>query len=173
VYLIVHDRQVAEDVAQQAFAQLLIHWRKVSAYERPEAWVRRVAIRLAARTVKRERLRTTLHQQVEQQLPAPSPDVDLVRALKALPPRQRASINVEIESGTQGWSSGQPFCCPQGCAARERCRHRRDGAPDPSDPQSAGASAAGANYRRSSSRAQCATARAGHDPAGEALVSAR
>jgi RNA polymerase sigma factor (sigma-70 family) len=91
-YLILHDRQGAEDVAQQAFAQLLVHWRKVSKYEQPEAWVRRVAIRLAARAVRRDRLREILHQQVEQPLPTQSVDVDLVRALKALPPQQRAAV---------------------------------------------------------------------------------
>lgn len=44
-YLIVHDRQRAEDVAQEAFIQLLAHWNKVSRYQQPGAWVRRVAIR--------------------------------------------------------------------------------------------------------------------------------
>jgi DNA-directed RNA polymerase specialized sigma24 family protein len=28
-YLLLHDRQRAEDVAQEAFTQLLVHWRKV------------------------------------------------------------------------------------------------------------------------------------------------
>jgi RNA polymerase sigma-70 factor (ECF subfamily) len=91
-YLILHDRQGAEDVAQQAFAQLFVHWRKVSKYERPEAWVRRVAIRLATRTIRRDRLRAILHQQVELPLPSSSIDIDLVRALKALPPQQRAAV---------------------------------------------------------------------------------
>jgi DNA-directed RNA polymerase specialized sigma24 family protein len=49
VFLILHDRGRSEDVTQEAFIQLLVHWRKVSRYERPEAWVRRVAIRQAIR----------------------------------------------------------------------------------------------------------------------------
>lgn len=28
-YLVLHDRQRAEDVAQEAFTRLLVHWRKV------------------------------------------------------------------------------------------------------------------------------------------------
>ena len=40
VFLILHDRGRSEDVTQEAFIQLLTHWRKVSRYERPEAWVR-------------------------------------------------------------------------------------------------------------------------------------
>src|SRR6266487_1774832 len=47
VYLIVHDLDRAEDITQDAFVQLLRHWKKVSRYDRPGAWVRRVAIRLA------------------------------------------------------------------------------------------------------------------------------
>ena len=39
-YLVVHDPQRAEDVAQEAFIQLFTHWRKVSRYEQPGAWVK-------------------------------------------------------------------------------------------------------------------------------------
>lgn len=91
-YLILHDRQGAEDVAQQAFTQLLVHWRKVSRYERPEAWVRRVAIRLAVRALRRDRLRAILHERVEPPPVASSVDLDLLAALKTLPPQQRAAV---------------------------------------------------------------------------------
>jgi RNA polymerase sigma factor (sigma-70 family) len=91
-YVILHDRQAAEDVAQQAFTQLLVHWRKVSRYDQPEAWVRRVAIRLASRAVRRDRIRAVLHAQVEPPHQESARDVDLLRALKALPPQQRAAV---------------------------------------------------------------------------------
>jgi RNA polymerase sigma-70 factor (ECF subfamily) len=92
VFLILHDRQDAEDVAQEAFTQLLVHWRTVSRYERPEAWVRRVAIRLAVRRLRRERLRAVLHRSVEPPAPISPVDVDLLRALRALPERQRVAV---------------------------------------------------------------------------------
>jgi hypothetical protein len=38
VYLIVHDLGRAEDITQDAFVQLLRHWKKVSRYDRPGAW---------------------------------------------------------------------------------------------------------------------------------------
>lgn len=60
VYLVVRDHGRAEELAQEAFVQLLMHWKKVSGYDRPEAWVRRVAIRLAIRSSTRERLRSVL-----------------------------------------------------------------------------------------------------------------
>jgi RNA polymerase sigma-70 factor (ECF subfamily) len=91
-FLILHDRQGAEDVAQQAFTQLLVHWRKVSSYDRPDAWVRRVAIRLAVRALRRDRLRTVLQQRVEASGEATYPDMDIVHALKGLPPQQRAAV---------------------------------------------------------------------------------
>jgi RNA polymerase sigma factor (sigma-70 family) len=91
-FLVVRDQQRAEDVAQDAFVQLYQHWRKVSRYERPEAWVRRVAIRLAVREVKRTRVREVL------QLKSPSPppvepmDLTVLDAVKQLSPMQRAAI---------------------------------------------------------------------------------
>ena len=92
VYLILGDRGRAEEVTQEAFIQLLTHWRKVSRYERPEAWVRRVAIRLAVRTVRRERLRTVLEREAPRREDGASFDVDLADALRNLPVKQRACV---------------------------------------------------------------------------------
>lgn len=47
--LIVRDRAAAEDLAQDAFVQLLRHWPKVSRYESPDGCLRRVAVRMAVR----------------------------------------------------------------------------------------------------------------------------
>jgi DNA-directed RNA polymerase specialized sigma24 family protein len=44
--------RAAQDIARDAFAQLFVHWQNVSKYKRPEAWMRRVAIRLAVRTTR-------------------------------------------------------------------------------------------------------------------------
>ncbi len=91
-YLIVHDRQKAEDVAQEAFIQLLAHWNKVIRYDRPEAWVRRVAIRIATRAARRERLRPVLEQASDPPPPFVPQDVDLLNAVKQLPTQQRAAV---------------------------------------------------------------------------------
>src|SRR5690348_10827003 len=40
------DRCQAEDIAQEAYARALTRWPQVARYDLPEAWVRRVAIRL-------------------------------------------------------------------------------------------------------------------------------
>jgi RNA polymerase sigma-70 factor (ECF subfamily) len=91
-YLVVHDRERAEEIAQEAFIQLLVHWAKVSKYEQPGAWVRRVALRIASRSARRERLRPSVEQGAQ---PAPDfapQDLDLMNAIKQLPARQRAVV---------------------------------------------------------------------------------
>ena len=93
VYLILGDAGRAEDITQEAFVQLLVHWRKVSRYERPEAWVRRVAIRLAVRTARRDRLRIALEGQAQAGGDGRrTPDLDLADALGSLSVRQRACV---------------------------------------------------------------------------------
>src|SRR5206468_11285035 len=42
IELMLRDRARAEEITQDAFVQLYLNWPKISAYERPDAWVRRV-----------------------------------------------------------------------------------------------------------------------------------
>jgi RNA polymerase sigma-70 factor (ECF subfamily) len=96
VGLVVRDRDRAEEITQEAFLQLLVNWRKVSQYERPEAWVRRVAIRLAVRHAGRESARRPLELAASppehgrsQEL---EPDLDLAEAIATLAPMQKAAV---------------------------------------------------------------------------------
>jgi DNA-directed RNA polymerase specialized sigma24 family protein len=59
-YLVLHDQQSAEDVAQDAFGQLYRNWTKVRNYDNPQAWLRRIAIRMAVRVARREESRRAL-----------------------------------------------------------------------------------------------------------------
>jgi RNA polymerase sigma factor (sigma-70 family) len=94
VFLVLRDRSLAEDITQEAFATLYTHWRRVSAYERPDAWVRRVAMRLAIHASRRERRRRVLERR---SVSTPDPplaahDPDLARAIGDLPAMQRACV---------------------------------------------------------------------------------
>ena len=91
-YLVLHDPDAAEDVAQDAFTQLHLRWAKISTYDRPDAWVRRVAIRMAVRAVRRHRLLDTLLGRLDPPREAAGADLDLAAALRRLPPQQRAAI---------------------------------------------------------------------------------
>jgi RNA polymerase sigma-70 factor, ECF subfamily len=55
VTAIVGERHQAEDIAQEAFARALIRWSRVARYDLPEAWVRRVALRLTIDAGRRTR----------------------------------------------------------------------------------------------------------------------
>ena len=92
VFLILGDRGKAEDVTQEAFIQLLSHWKKISRYERPDAWVRRVAIRLAMKAQRRERMREVLERDTSGPQGPKAPDVDLANALRQLPLKQRTCV---------------------------------------------------------------------------------
>ena len=89
VQLILGDRQAAEDATQEAFYRLLVHWRKVSQYERPGAWVRRVAIRIATRA---RRFRNVEEIEPSRSETESAGRVDLQRALRALSPAQRTAV---------------------------------------------------------------------------------
>jgi len=92
MYLIVHDREQAKDIAQEAFVQLFTRWRRVSHYDRPDAWVRRVAIRMAVRAIRRERLRRRHEHEFDRARPIGPVDVDVLRAVAKLPGAQRAAV---------------------------------------------------------------------------------
>jgi RNA polymerase sigma-70 factor (ECF subfamily) len=92
MYFIVHDREHARDLAQDAFVQLFTRWRRVSHYERPDAWVRKVAVRMAVRSIRRDRLRRQLEHEVDVLPERGGVDLDVLRAIGKLPGSQRAAI---------------------------------------------------------------------------------
>jgi len=92
-YLVVGDWEVAREIAQDAFVQALRHWRKVQGMQSPAGWVRRVAIRDAVRSRRRQvrgRLLEVERARLTDQPASLSLDVRI--ALLRLPARQRAAI---------------------------------------------------------------------------------
>jgi RNA polymerase sigma-70 factor (ECF subfamily) len=99
VDVVLHDHARAEEITQDAFVRLLESWGRVSRYDRPGAWVRRVAIRLATKHAARERRRGTIERAGTVTTTGPSdlPDVGdrhdaLWEGIRSLPPRQRAVV---------------------------------------------------------------------------------
>lgn len=95
VELVVGQRAVAEEIAQDAFVQLLLKWRKVRSYDRPDLWLRRVAVRDAVR----ERRRTWRRLELERapgddlvQAPDGGNDPEVLTAIATLGPKQRAIV---------------------------------------------------------------------------------
>jgi RNA polymerase sigma-70 factor (sigma-E family) len=98
-FLLTGDLHEAEDLLQSAYAKVLPRWERVSSYDSPDAYVRRVMVNL--RTSRRRRLRDrewTTDAVVEPR--STSPDLSsmvvesdaLLAALGRLPARQRAAV---------------------------------------------------------------------------------
>jgi len=91
-YLVLHDRGRAEEVTQDAFLRLYERWSQAVTYDHPVAWVRTVAVRDAIRRAERERRQQVTSVLADRGTPDRMPDVDLLHAVAALPPRQRAAV---------------------------------------------------------------------------------
>lgn len=87
----------AEEVAQDAFVKLLLHWTKVRDYDDADAWLRTVAVRLMISRHRRRAVASVglrrLAARTATSAPEPSPDrIDLDAALAALPIASRAVL---------------------------------------------------------------------------------
>jgi RNA polymerase sigma-70 factor (ECF subfamily) len=96
VWFVIHDRAAAEEVAQDAFTELYRDWSRLRYFDRPDLWVRRVAIRKAQREAARRTRRIVLEQAavvpplVEDGIRLADPE--LIAAIRDLPPKQRAVV---------------------------------------------------------------------------------
>lgn len=82
-------------MVQEAFARASARWSQLRSYEVPEAWVRRVAMNLAAERARRLRRQARALLRVGPPPQVPSASVEalaLLDALRALPIRHRQAI---------------------------------------------------------------------------------
>jgi RNA polymerase sigma-70 factor (ECF subfamily) len=88
------DRDEAEELVQEAFVRLLPRWPKISRYDDPEAWVRKVAFRLLANRLRRRRLARRLQLRARPEYaPTEAGDaLDVSRALATLTFNQRQVV---------------------------------------------------------------------------------
>ena len=97
-YALSGSRSGAEDLAQEAFMAAHGRWAEVGGYERPGAWVRKVAANLASSALRRRlaegRALLRLAGRRESCRPAAltEPDADFWRAVRDLPRRQAQAI---------------------------------------------------------------------------------
>jgi RNA polymerase sigma-70 factor, ECF subfamily len=89
------DLHEAEEIVQEAFARASTHWGRIREYDMPEAWVRRVAMNLAADRGRRlqRQARALLRAGPPANVPPASVEaLALAEALRTLPLRQRQAI---------------------------------------------------------------------------------
>ena len=95
LFAVTGDLAEAENLLQEAYARAFARWAQVHAYDRPEAWVRRVALNLAAVAARRLRRRAVALWRLGPPpvVPELSPELlDLHKALGTLPLGQRQVI---------------------------------------------------------------------------------
>jgi RNA polymerase sigma-70 factor, ECF subfamily len=88
------DHAEAQDVVQEAFCRAFSRWKRISGYQDPFAWVRRVAWNLASSRFRRRRTASRfLRGQRETHSSEPSPDrIVLVAALAKIPAQLRRAV---------------------------------------------------------------------------------
>lgn len=91
--------ELGEDLAQEALARAHRNWSKVSSYEKPGAWLRRVTINLAISRRRRlmhelKLLRSSREREDDPRFPGDDStgEHEVWAAVRQLPPRQRAVV---------------------------------------------------------------------------------
>jgi RNA polymerase sigma factor (sigma-70 family) len=99
--LYVGDAALAEELAQDVFVKVIANWHAVAPMERPEAWVRRVAINAANSWFRRRAAGRRAHERHDNRAdvravahadPDVSDAVAVRTAIAALPPRQKTAV---------------------------------------------------------------------------------
>jgi RNA polymerase sigma-70 factor (ECF subfamily) len=122
------DLAAAEDATQDAFAQALVRWNRISRYENPGAWVRRVAIN-KLRNAHRSRLRGEAAMQrlgsADPNAATPGePDSDLLLVLQQLPYKQRLCAVLFYVEGLSTAEVAQAMGISQGSVSQHLNRAR-------------------------------------------------
>lgn len=115
----------AEDIAQEALLVARERWDVVQTLDRPEAWVRRVALRMSARRARRERDRANLEAAADPPRDIPAPDLDLVAALLDLPDRHAAAVRLHHLEDRPVAEVAEMLGCTEGAAKILLLRARR------------------------------------------------
>jgi RNA polymerase sigma-70 factor (ECF subfamily) len=95
VYAMVGNRAEAEDAVAEAYLRAWDRWKTVRGCDSPEAWVRRVAYRIAVSAWRKavNRLRAHRREAADDHVDAVGPDhVAVVQALRRIPAEQRRVI---------------------------------------------------------------------------------
>ncbi len=92
-YLLVGDVHLAQDLVQTALARAYTSWRRVRASSAPDAYVRRILVNAHISRLRRRRVAEVLTDAPpDTAVSDPVQSVDIMRALAALPRRQRSAV---------------------------------------------------------------------------------
>jgi RNA polymerase sigma-70 factor, ECF subfamily len=128
LFLVTGDLHLAEEIIQEAFTRASMRWSHLRDYDRPEAWVRRVAMNLAADRARslRRQTRALLKLGPPPAMPAVSVEtLVLVQALRTLPVRQRQAMVLHYLADLPIAEIAQALEVPSGTVKSLLARGRR------------------------------------------------
>ncbi len=128
LYPVTGDLHEAEEIVQEAFTRASMRWARLRDYDVPEAWVRRVAMNLAADRARSLRRHTMALLKLGPPPAVPSVSVEtlaLIQALRMLPVRQRQAIVLHYLVDLPVAEIAQVLGVPQGTVKSLLARGRR------------------------------------------------
>lgn len=120
------DQEEAADAAQEAFVQAWLKWSRVSGLEKPEAWLRRVAVNrlLNGRRSLSRRAVALLRLQPRESAVDVDGRLDLAAALRTLPARQRMAVVLRYVGDLSVAEIGEAMGVAEGTVHRHLHRGR-------------------------------------------------
>lgn len=128
MYAMTGNRAEAEDAVAEAYLKAWDRWDTVRDCDSPEAWVRRVASRIAVSSWRKavNRLKAHHREAIDQQLDGLSPDhVALVHALRQIPADQRRVIVLHHLVGLSVGEIAHEVGAPTGTVKARLARGRK------------------------------------------------
>jgi RNA polymerase sigma-70 factor (ECF subfamily) len=128
LFVVTGDLQDAEDVTQEAFARASVRWSRLRTYDLPEAWVRRVALRLATDRFRQARRRLAALRRLDAEPRVPAVSVEalaLAEELRALPLGWRKAIVLHYLVGMPVEEVARTLGVPAGTVKTWLARGRR------------------------------------------------
>ncbi len=122
------DPETARDLTQETLARAWIHWRRVCRMERPDLWVKRVALNLANSNFRRQRLERFIRQGASHPGYPVSTDHDSVQrmdmrdALGLLTERQRAAVVLRFLDDLSVFQTAELMSCSPGTVKKLTAR---------------------------------------------------
>jgi RNA polymerase sigma-70 factor (ECF subfamily) len=128
-YAVSGSRSAAEDLAQEALMRAYRDWERISAYEKPGAWLRRVTINLATSAARRRAVEVRALVRLRpngEWVPEPDPgDAALWDALSKLPGKQRAAASLFYLEDRSPAEIAEALGCKEATARVHLHRSRR------------------------------------------------
>ena len=115
--LVTGDRHVGEELAQEALERACANWPRVRVMDNRRAWLRRVAINLAASRYRRRRAEwraNRRHGEPTARIEEPAVSLAVREAVTSLPPRQRTVIALRFFVGLDVAQTATEMGCAQG-----------------------------------------------------------